>query len=270
MKRILVSLFALFIGFGFVMHDAEARRMGGGKSFGMQRSAPAKREAAPPQQNAAPAAAPQKRSWMGPIAGIAAGLGLAALMSHLGLGEEFANVLLIALAVIAAFMLFRFLTRPKAAPGMQYAAANNAPMPFAASPALGSVALAQPTSAFPPGFDAGAFTREAKLNFIRMQAANDAGNSDDIRAFTTPEMFAEIRLQLSERGTASQQTDVMNLDAEAIECAEENGQLVASVRFHGLIREQADSGAMPFDETWHLSKSASGRGGWMVAGIQQN
>jgi predicted lipid-binding transport protein (Tim44 family) len=270
MKRILISLFALFIGFGLVMHDAEARRMGGGKSFGMQRSAPAKREAAPQQQNASPAAAPQKRSWMGPIAGIAAGLGLAALMSHLGLGEGFANVLLIALAVIAAFMLFRFLARPKTAPGMQYAGASNAPVHLDASPALGSAAPAQPTSTFPPGFDADAFAREAKLNFIRMQAANDAGNIDDIRTFTTPEMFAEIRLQLSERGTVSQQTDVMNLNAEVIECAEENGQLIASVRFHGLIREAADSGAMPFDETWHLSQSASSGGGWMVAGIQQN
>lgn len=270
MKRILISLFALFIGFGLVMHDAEARRMGGGKSFGMQRSAPAKREAAPQQQNASPAAAPQKRSWMGPLAGIAAGLGLAALMSHLGLGEGFANVLLIALAVIAAFMLFRFLTRPKTTPGMHYAAANNAPMQFDASPALGSAAPAQPASAFPPGFDADAFAREAKLNFIRMQAANDAANIDDIRAFTTPELFAEIRLQLSERGTATQETDVVNLDAEVIECAEENGQLIASVHFYGLIREDAVTGTTPFDEVWHLSKPANGQSGWVVAGIQQN
>jgi predicted lipid-binding transport protein (Tim44 family) len=62
----------------------------------------------------------------------------------------------------------------------------------------------------------------------------------------------------------------MNLNAEVIECAEGNGQLIASVRFHGLIREQEDGGALPFDETWHLSKPASGIGGWMVAGIQQN
>jgi len=114
-----------------------------------------------------------------------------------------------------------------------------------------------------------AFVREAKLNFIRMQAANDAGNIDDIRAFTTPELFAEIRMQLSERGDVTQETDVVNLNAEVLECAEENNQLIASVRFHGLMNEDA-TGALPFDETWHLTKSANGRGGWVVAGIQQN
>ncbi|MEQ1592702.1 MAG: TIM44-like domain-containing protein [Thiobacillaceae bacterium] len=281
MKRIIVSLFALFIGLSFSLasFDAEARRMGGGKSFGMQRSAPARREATPQQQGTTPSASPQKRSWMGPLAGLAAGLGLAALMSHFGMGEQFANMLMIALAVMAAVMLFRYLTRPKVAPGMQYAGGNtasmnptpfNAPARFEGHPASGSAAPAPLANAFPPGFDAQAFAREAKLNFIRMQAANDAGNIDDIRAFTTPELFAEIRLQLSERGIATQETDVVNLDAEVIECAEENGQLIASVHFYGLIREDAVTGTTPFDEIWHLSKPANGQSGWVVAGIQQN
>jgi predicted lipid-binding transport protein (Tim44 family) len=279
MKRILISLFALFLGFGLsaTAFDAEARRMGGGKSFGMQRSAPAKREVSPQSQpGATPAAAPQKRSWMGPLAGLAAGLGLAALMSHLGLGAEFANLLLIALALMAAFLLFRYFTRAKAAPGMQYASANATPFEtparFDAGAANAQSGLASPAVAsagFPPGFDAAAFEREAKLNFIRMQAANDAGNIDDIRAFTTPELFAEIRLQMAERGTSAQETDVVQLDAEVIECAEENQRLVTSVRFHGLIREDAASGTQPFEEIWHLSKPASGQGGWVVAGIQQ-
>lgn len=276
MTRILVSFFALCLGLSLTLapFDAEARRMGGGKSFGMQRSAPAKREATPQQQGTAPAATPQKRSWMGPIAGLAAGLGLAALMSHLGLGAEFANILLIALGIMAAFMLFRYLTRAKATPGMQYAGAHpsalNAPTRFDTPTLAGSSGSAACLSnALPPGFDAEAFVREAKLNFIRMQAANDAGNIDDIRAFTTPELFAEIRLQLSERGDAAQETDVVNLNAEILECAEENNQLISSVRFHGLISEEASTTA-PFDETWHLTKSASGKGGWLVAGIQQN
>ena len=277
MNRILVSFFALFLGLGMTLapFDAEARRMGGGKSFGMQRSAPAKRDASPQQQGTPPAASPQKRSWMGPIAGLAAGLGLAALMSHLGLGAEFANFLLIALGVMAAFLLFRYLTRAKLAPGMQYAGAPpsslNAPTRFdTPTPSTGSSPPTAFAHALPPGFDADAFVREAKINFIRMQAANDAGNIDDIRAFTTPELFAEIRMQLSERGEVEQETDVVNLQAEVLECAEENSQLIASVRFHGLIREDALSGTTPFDEIWHLTKSANGKGGWVVAGIQQN
>ena len=275
MNRILAIFFSLFIGTSLtlVTFDAEARRMGGGKSFGMQRTAPAQRQAAPQQQNTPPAAAPQKRSWMGPIAGLAAGLGLVALMSHLGLGEEFANMLLIALALLAVWIAFRYLTRGKTPSGLQYAGAQpnptKSPTLFDARGLGGYAAAAASTSALPPGFDEDAFVHEAKINFIRMQAANDTGNIDDIRAFTTPELFAEIRMQLAERGEATQVTDVVNLNAEVVECAEENNQLIASVRFHGLITEE-NSIAAPFDETWHLLKPATGTGGWLVAGIQQS
>ena len=275
MKTFLISLFALFLGFGLAAHDAEAKRFGGGKSFGMQRSAPARQEAAPapqrPQPAAAPApATPQKRSWLGPIAGLAAGLGLAALASHLGFGEGMANFLMLALLAMAAFMLFRaFMRRNAPQPAMQYAGMPPAaPVAFDATP----VAVAGGSNvarSFPPGFDADAFAREAKLNFIRLQAAFDAGNLEDLRAFTSPEVFAEIRLQLAERGETPQVTDVVSIDAEVLEAVDEGGQHVVSVRFTGLIREAADQGAQPLDEVWHLSKSASGQGGWVVAGIQQ-
>ena len=275
MNRLLLIFFSLFLFTSLTLapFDAEARRMGGGKSFGVQRSAPAQRQVAPRQQNTPPAATPQKRSWLGPIAGLAAGLGLAALMSHFGLGAEFANILLIALAIMVAWMAFRYFTRNKSPGGLQYANANplpmKAPTQFDAR-GMGAYSAAAPMSnELPAGFDEEAFVREAKINFIRMQTANDAGNIDDIRAFTTPELFAEIRMQLAERGEAKQVTDVVKLNAEVVECAEENNQLIASVRFHGLITED-NSVAAPFDETWHLVKPASGTGGWLVAGIQQN
>lgn len=279
MKSFLISLFAVFLSFGLVMHDAEAKRLGGGKSFGMQRSTPARQEAAPAPQRQQPAAAPtqtspQKRSWMGPIAGLAAGLGLAALASHFGFGEGMANFLMLALLAMAAFMLFRFLMRRNAPqPAMQYAGMPpvqtnaGAPAAFDATPAApGSGSAAR---SFPPGFDAETFAREAKLNFIRLQAAFDAGNLDDLRVFTTPEIFAELSLELAERGTATQTTDVMTLNAEVLDAVDEGTRHIVSVRFTGLVREAADQGAIPLDEVWHLSKPASGQGGWVIAGIQQ-
>jgi predicted lipid-binding transport protein (Tim44 family) len=251
-KHFLISLFAVFLAFGFAAHDAEAKRLGGGKSFGMQRSIPAKQNAAPtPQQQpaAAPMAAPQKRSWMGPIAGLAAGLGLAALASHFGFGEGMANFLMLALLAMAAFMLFRFFMRRNApAPAMQYAGMPQAtPAAFDATPAV--MASNPAARAFPPGFDVEAFTREAKLNFIRLQAAFDAGNLDDLRAFTAPEIFAELSMELAERGGTTQSTDVMTLNAEVLDAV--------------------DQGAIPLDEVWHLTRPASGLGGWVIAGIQQ-
>jgi len=274
MKHILISLFAVFLSFGLAVDQAEAKRFGGGKSFGMQRSAPAKQDAAPTpqrqQQGAAPTTAPKKNSWMGPIAGLAAGLGLAALFSHLGMGEGMANFMMLMLLALAAFMLFRWVMRRNApaTPAMQYAGMPRqaAPVAFDQTPAaLGGSSV----SAFPPGFDAAAFAREAKLNFIRLQAAFDARNLDDIRAFTAPEIFAEISMQLAERGDARQTTDVMTLNAEVLEAVDESNRHIVSVRFTGLVREDADAAPVALDEVWHLSKPASGQGGWLIAGIQQ-
>ncbi|MDO9466524.1 MAG: Tim44-like domain-containing protein [Thiobacillus sp.] len=277
MQRILISLFAVFVSFGFAVQEAEAKRMGGSKSFGMQRSAPAKQDAAPTPQRQqqttnTPSSAPQKRSWMGPIAGLAAGLGLAALFSHLGLGEEMASFLMLALLAMAAFMLFRFFMRRNAPqPAMQYAGMPGAGQPATAFDAQSSapVAGSHAVRSFPPGFDAEAFAREAKLNFIRLQAAFDAGNLDDLRAFTTPEVFAEIRMQLAERGDATQLTDVTTLHADVLEAVDENNQHVVSVRFTGWVREAAGEDAVALDEVWHLSKPVQGQGGWVIAGIQQ-
>ena len=285
MKHFLLALFALFIGLAVTIPDADAKRLGGGRNSGMQRDSGnfMKREAAPqtpakPQPGAAPQT-PQKRSWMGPIAGLAAGLGLAALASHLGLGEEFASFLMIALLAMAAIFLVRWFMRrnqPAAPRPMQYAGAGN---PDSSSPASnyqrpqampGSVSDSfAPASGLPAGFDVEGFTRQAKINFLRMQAANDAGNLPDIREFTTPEMYAEIKLDLDERKGASQTTEVTELHTEVLDAVEEGARYLVSVRFHGMVRED---GGVPaaFDEIWHLTKPASGSGGWVVAGIQQN
>ena len=104
--------------------------------------------------------------------------------------------------------------------------------------------------------------------FIRLQAANDSADLNDLRNFTTPELFASLRLDLQERGAAAQQTDVVTLDAELLDFAQEDGQQIVSMRFHGLIREQADAGAAPFDEVWHLVRPLDSPRSWAIAGIQ--
>jgi predicted lipid-binding transport protein (Tim44 family) len=250
--------------------------------------------AAPANAGAAAAAAP-KRSWLGPVAGLAAGLGLAALFSHLGMGEGLANVVMLMLLAMVAFVGIRWLMRRFAgngasgtrlatagaggfatgsgssglpvqrtawSPGASTAAPQLAPQ--SATPAL---AASQPT--LPADFDAAAFQRIAKMIFIRLQAANDKSDLNDLRAFTTPELFASLRLDLQERGNSAQQTDVVSLDAELVDFAQENDRQIVSVRFHGLLREEAASGAAPFDEVWHLVRPLDGGGSaWAIAGIQ--
>ncbi len=303
MKTFALMTAALVLGLTLITCDAEAaKRLGGGKSAGMQResvSAQKSTNAAPasaPSQAAAPAphaapgapAAQPKRSWMGPLAGLAAGLGLAALASHFGFGEGLANIMMIGLLIMAVVMVIGFVMRRRAAAqqpalagagGMQYAGASADVnrerhvepayhAPVAAGSGAVAAAVAGTTGNIPAGFDVDAFVRNAKVNFIRLQAANDAGNLEDIREFTTPEMFGEIKLNFVDRGQAAQQTDVVTVNAEVLDVAEESERYIVSVHFSGLIREAANAPAEPFDEIWHMVKPRSG-GGWVLAGIQQ-
>jgi len=302
MKRIVLSVFVALLGMSFVALDAQARRLGGGGTSGMQRQMPAKPTPTSPPAQQAPAATPApagtatpaaapRRSWMGPIAGLAAGLGLAALASHLGLGQEFGNLLMIMLLGVVAVVAIRFLMRrfgpaaqdrdPAAATqGLQFAGAGAAPVGGWTSPAGAgasasgftappAAALAQTAPSLPAGFDSAGFERIAKLIFIRMQAANDKADLEDLRQFATPEMFAVFRLDLQERKGAAQQTDVVQLDAQVLDFAQEDARQVVSVRFHGLIREDQGGVAAPFDEVWHLVKPVDGSHEWAIAGIAQ-
>ncbi|MDP9043363.1 MAG: Tim44-like domain-containing protein, partial [Pseudomonadota bacterium] len=125
-------------------------------------------------------------------------------------------------------------------------------------------------TALPAGFDAAAFERIAKMIFIRMQTANDSADLDDLRQFTTPDMFANVRLALQERGDVAQSTDVARVDAEVLDVTTEADRQMVSVRFHGLIREDAHASPAPFDEIWHLVRPLDGSREWAIAGIQQS
>ena len=290
--------------------------MGGGRSLGKQSTSAAQQnQATPPSQSmqssqaanaqrAAPAAAPAaaaaqpaRNRWMGPLAGLAAGLGIAALLSHFGLSGAFAgamaNMIMIALIVMAAVMVFRFImNRRKNANTPAYAAAG-AGSPFGGSARTGHEPSYVPPSApggygpsaaalssantveaapqvdVPAGFDSEAFVRNAKVYFVRLQDAWDRGNSNDIREFTTPEMFAEVKLDIDARGTQPNRTDVVQLNADILGVEERGTESLASVRFHGLIRETEGAAAEPFIEIWNLSKQKYGNEGWLLAGIQQ-
>jgi predicted lipid-binding transport protein (Tim44 family) len=248
----------------------------------------------PAKPAAAPAAAaPSGMSrWLGPIAGIAAGLGIAALLSHLGLPEGLGTFLVLALLAIAAVFLVRmFLARrtPAASP-LQYAGAGNrdvppasprasttpTPNPVWAGPARPDAAIPLPApaapvaqrSALPAGFDASGFAANAKKMFVRMQAAHDAGDRAALADLMTPAMFTEVSADLAARGP-HQPTEIVAVDAEVLEVATEGGAHWASVRYTGRVREDGEAQARPLDEVWNLTKPVDGSSGWLLAGIQQ-
>lgn len=310
MKKLFVALIVVAMTFSAGIATVEAKRMGGGGSFGKKsqsmnrQAAPAPSQAAKPAAAAAApaaagaAAAAKPSMWKGMLGGALLGLGLGALLSSMGLGAMagmISNIIMIALFAFAAMFIYKLVRRKMAGgnsanAGMQPAFASAAPSSFTpeiasrieqpmqraafdAAPvaAAGAGAGVAGVTAWgvPADFDTAGFLRHAKTYFLRLQAAWDKADSNDIREFTTPEMFAELRMQLQERGASENHTDVVTLDAELLGIDTVDSDYLASVRFTGMIKEDENAAAAPFAEIWNLSKPTAGQGGWILAGIEQ-
>jgi predicted lipid-binding transport protein (Tim44 family) len=326
MNKLFVSLFAVIASVALIAGapNAEAKRMGGGNSVGKSSqtatpggsgsnasnasTAPAAAKTAAPATAPAAAPASNRSKWLGPLAGLAAGLGLAALASHLGFGEGFGNIMMILLLAMVAFAAFKFFMSRRAAgsgtssspSGLMpsYAAAggsvggstNNThyqaatPQSFqAAAPSsgytggigagiapIGGAATLEPIA----GFDEAAFVRQAKVYFVRLQAAYDAADQKDLREFTSPEMFGELMMEINERNGAANRTETVKLDAECLGHGASSDLQHVSVRFFGTVKEfeGAQTHAEPHDinETWNFAKPTNGAEGWTLVGIEQN
>ena len=303
MKKFLLAFVLVASLSSMVMTDAQARRLGGG-SFGrqssnigriapMQRSMPNQQaqqaQRAVNQSQAANAARPASR-WGGILGGALLGLGLGALLSHMGIGGDFAGmistILMLALIFFAIrFLIRRFSGKRKEQEQTAYASHYNdtgynqsstpeigsgLPHQYAGNQTMGSSSGMQNDNwGIPVDFDVPAFLRAAKSYYIRMQAAWDKADIHDIHEFTTPEMFAEIKLQLQERGPGPNITDVVSLDAELLGIETLNNEYMASVKFSGMIKESEGAPAEPFAEIWNMTRPISKEGGWVLAGIQQ-
>ncbi len=270
-----------------VVPPADAKRFGGARSIGKQRQSIGQQYTAPrtpaqqPQQTTPSTPPPQQQPsgasrWLGPLAGLALGAGLASLFLHNGLGGALAGMLLVLAIVFGVRFLVRMLRGGAPGTPMRYAGAEpdrvEPRMPpqqmYAGTPAPHSVA-ATTSGNLLAGFDAAEFTRHAKANFVRLQAANDARDLATIRDVVTPELYHEIEADVHSRGDAAQKTDVLTLEAEVLDVATEGEQYVVSTRFSGLIREHGDEQPQQFSEIWHLEKPVRGGSGWVIAGIQQ-
>jgi predicted lipid-binding transport protein (Tim44 family) len=282
MKRFLMLLAIALTCLSLFAATAEAGRLGGGGSFGKQRTmapqpAPRAPAAAPaPAPGAAPAAAPAPagNKWLGPLAGLAIGAGLGAMFAGGGMGGAMGGILMAILAGVAVMFLISLFRRKQAEPAMQYAGAGapyHEPQP-AQQPMQGSAATAAAPAIqgnIPADFPAEAFLRSAKTSFIRLQAANDRKDLNDIREYTTPEMFAEISMQLQERGNAPQRTDVLAINGDLLQVVNEGDLAMASVRFTGQLAENNGT-PESVDEIWHVQKNLrDDKSVWLLAGIQQ-
>ncbi len=276
MKRFLLMLTLVATSLSLFAVNAEARRLGGGSSIGNQRTMAPQQVQKAPAAAATPAAAPAApastgNKWLGPLAGLAIGAGLGAMFAGGGLGGmggAFGSILMmVALAAVVMFAISYF--RKQQQPAMQYSGngANQGYTPQ--QPQYAGATTSPITANIPADFPVEPFLRSAKMSFIRLQAANDRKDLNDIREYTTPEMFAEISMQLQERGNAAQTTDVIEVNANLLEVVTENNHAIASVRMSGQLAENKGS-PEPFDEIWHVQKNLQDdKAVWLLSGIQQ-
>jgi predicted lipid-binding transport protein (Tim44 family) len=272
MKRFLMLLTIALTCMSLFAVTAEARRFGGGGSIGKQRTmSPQQTQNAPiasPANPAGPAPAPAGNKWLGPLAGLAIGAGLGALFTGSGMGGAMGGMLMAVFAAVAVTFLIS-LVRQKQQP-MRYAGAG-APLyePRPAHQPFSGGSTAAYAADIPADFPVEAFLRSAKTSFIRLQAANDRKDLNDIREYTTPEMFAEISMQMQERDDSLQKTDVISIDAVLLQVANEGDYAIASVHFTGQLRENNGT-PESVNEIWHVQKSLRDeKAVWLLAGIQQ-
>jgi predicted lipid-binding transport protein (Tim44 family) len=268
-KWLLAAAVLVFSGV-FVATEAEARRLGGGRTVGAQRNVtappaqtpakPAPQQAAPAQQGAQQAAPASTGSRWAPILG---GLALGGILGYLFGGSGLLGFLFLALLAIGAVVAVRALMhrRTEAPRPVQFAGMRET----VSVPVRNELPAAASQPKVPAGFDASGFLRAAKHNFLRLQAANDAGRLEEIREFTTDELYQELKSELGQRGG----TEVLGLEADVLEIATEGDRHWASVRFSGTVREAPGAAPEPFAEVWNLVKPADGSSGWLLAGIQQ-
>ena len=269
---------------------AEAKRLGGGTNVGKQYTMP-KSSSAPQTQASAPTAKPAAMNgnprpsgasrWLGPLAGLAAG----GLLASLLFGDAFEGLqvmdfLLILGLIGGGILLFRMMRR------------GSNPIPAAVGPGRASNPLNPPESTSnvrpvsplagpsvtqtsdagqsPSWFDANAFVAGARNHFLRMQAAWDRGDFNDIRDYATPDLYDELVRERQALGPDLQATEVVTLNVSLAGLRRDGDMLVASLEFSGLIREELNGVANPFREIWHIQHPWETQAGdWFVAGIQQ-
>lgn len=314
-----LAVVAAFLCLSVLPTDAEARRLGGGGSFGrsapsqFQKSpstapsgttstAPSKQQATNPAGATAGTAAAPRNRFLGPLGGLAAGLGLAALFGYLGFGagmaEFLGTMLMIAAAVFAVMFLVRMLRGQQAAkprpaysaPGATSSGQNsyrqastnpiNDPVPGMGAPRndqgfgqFGNASAfdapmpaATPVKDLPAGFDEANFVNSAKKFFVTMQGVFDQGDVAGLREYCSDDVVDHLRAEIEARGNAVNRTDVVTLDAQLIGFETDVDEQIATVAFTGMLREEQDAAAEEINELWIMSRPVAG-GGWVLSGI---
>lgn len=283
MKRFLSIAMALCIGLTMSL-DANAKRFGGGKSFGSAPSHQARQAApaaAPAAAGAAGAAAKAGGAsrWLGPLAGLAAGGLLASMFMGGGFqGMQFFDILIMA---VIAFLIFRFIAaRRRKQQADMMAPAGHAPMQReafdakTAAPSIfggGSAATAaRPVINAPAWFNEQSFLEAARNHFQSLQQHWDANEMDKIAEFVTPQMLDFLKRERADLGDGFQSTYIDNLTVQLDGLDDREDKTIATLTFSGLSKTSRFDQGEAFSESWNMERQQGDNQPWLVAGIRQN
>lgn len=286
MKRFLSIAMALCIGLTMSL-DANAKRFGGGKSFGSapshqaRQAAPAAAPAAAGAAGAAGAAAKAGGAsrWLGPLAGLAAGGLLASMFMGGGFqGMQFFDILIMA---VIAFLIFRFIAaRRRKQQADMMAPAGHAPMQreaFDAKPAAPSIfgggsaaPAARPVINAPAWFNEQSFLEAARNHFQSLQQHWDANEMDKIAEFVTPQMLDFLKRERADLGDGFQSTYIDNLTVQLDGLDDRADKTIATLTFSGLSKTSRFDQGEAFSESWNMERQQGDNQPWLVAGIRQN
>ncbi len=298
-----LSLFTLLLTAVFILapwSDAEAKRFGGGRSFGGRAfySTPYKRSQLPARpgytrqqalQRKAQAAKQNqnaRQSWRqrGGMMGWLAPLLIGGLLGSLLFGGAFEHLNLADFLVFGALALlaFRLLGRkPQPAAGSPYSASpvsggpgldtgpeKNHARPFDTDLLFGQRRRKDSAVAIPEGFDLDGFLEQAKEAFRKLQEAWNHGEIAEIRGVTTDDVFMEIKDQWQTEGSGPP-TRVLALDAQLLDYRQTDTDEEATVLFTAKLQE-GDGTVEEIQEIWHFVRPRQRfNATWLLDGIQQ-
>ena len=278
---LLISFFSLL-----ALESSEARRMGGGRSFG--KMPPIKRQATTPAKPAetvspknASNAAASKRGGMGMLGGLAAGLGLAALASYLGIGGELMGLLVILGICLLCFIAFRaFFSKGLARMALAGGSPERFPQTRVQERPENTVIRGNEQVQYADGNfeweipEQEKFLEVAKSKFIELQEHWSSGDLAKLENFCTGGLMEHLEKEFKEEDRVYSNLSVIELNAYlegSKTIKKESGMTVSEVyvRFNGLMRD-SDSLPIKFNEVWTLEKTNGANQGWLLAGIFQD
>ena len=273
-KLIVLSIMAIFTLSIVGAEDADARRFGGGSSFGKSRMFKQPTQSRTTQK--VTPANTQKGAARTGMMGMIGGLALGGLLGAMFFGGAFEglNFFDILIFGVLLFILFKFLGR-KAKNSMAYAGVQPG-REQQSSGLFGGGGEAEPVQghAVTPNIDQEFFIKAAKDIFMRMQVAWDAKDMEEIRGFCLSEVANRIELEMGNLGEKTTETEVATLNAEITDAWVESNFEWVAVHFTAMIQEKEsgiDATSNEIQEHWIFQHDPSSEDPtWYLAGIQQN